>query len=64
MYFLMLLELELLRTVITKDLSILFIYLIYKMEGDKTNLQKNPVQNITCIYRISFLIKHWVSISP
>lgn len=52
MYFLMLLQLELLKTVITKDLSILLTYLIYKMEGEKTNLQKNSVQNITCIYRI------------
>lgn len=36
----MLLELELLKTVITKDLSILLTYLIYKMKGKKTNLQK------------------------
>lgn len=35
MYFLMLLELELLMTVITKDLSILLTYLIYKMEAEK-----------------------------
>lgn len=35
MYFLMILKLELLKTVITKDLSLLLTYLIYKMEGGK-----------------------------
>lgn len=40
MYFLMLLELELLKTVITKDLSIVLTYLIYKVEGEKIIYKK------------------------
>lgn len=63
MYFLVLFELELLNTFISKDLSILLTYLIPKLEGKKPNLQKNPIQSITCVYRLSFLLKHFISIS-
>lgn len=63
MYFLVLFELELLNTFISKDLSILAHIFNSKVGRKKPNLQKNPIQSITCVYRLSFLIKHFVSIS-